>query len=98
MTEIVTVIAHARAKPGQHEQAREMLEALVAPSRAEQGCINYDLHQSMEDPELFVFHENWTTLAALESHARSEHSVRFRKKCSDVLAEGPVVSRWRRLV
>ena len=98
MTEIVTVIAHARAKPGQQKQAREMLEKLVAPSRAEHGCINYDLHQSMDDPDLFVFHENWTTLAALEAHARSEHSVRFRKKCGEVLAEGPIVSRWRSLI
>jgi quinol monooxygenase YgiN len=98
MTEIVTVIAHAKARPGRREQAREMLEALVAPSRAEEGCLNYDLHQSIEDPDLFVFHENWTTLAALEAHARSEHSVSFRQKCGEVLAEGPIVSRWKRLI
>jgi quinol monooxygenase YgiN len=98
MTEIVTVIAHARAKPGQRERAREILEELVAPSRAEEGCINYDLHQSMEHPDLFVFHENWTSVEALEAHALSEHIARFRKKSDDVLEEGPVVARWRRLV
>ena len=98
MTEIVTVLAHARAKPGQHERAREILEELVAPSRAEEGCINYDLHQSTEHPELFVFHENWTSAEALEAHGRTEHIARFRKKCGDALEEGPIVSRWRRLV
>ncbi len=98
MNEIVTVIAHARAKPGQQEQAREILEELVSPSRAEEGCINYDLHQSTEHPELFVFHENWTSAEALDAHAKSEHIARFRKKLGAVLEEPPIVSRWRRLI
>ena len=98
MNEIVTVIAHARAKPGQHERAREILEELVAPSRKEKGCINYDLHQSVDHPDLFVFHENWTSMEALAAHAKSEHIARFRKKSDDVLEEPPIVSCWKRLM
>jgi quinol monooxygenase YgiN len=98
MNEIVTVIAHARAKPGEQERAREILEELVGPSRAEEGCINYDLHQSVEHPDLFVFHENWTSLDVLEAHAKSAHIQRFRKKLSEILEEPPIVSRWRRLM
>jgi quinol monooxygenase YgiN len=94
---MVTVIAHVRAKQGQEERAREILEELVAPTRGEAGCINYDLHQSAEDPGLFVFYENWTSAAALDAHANSEHIVRFRNKCSEVLAEGPLISKWQRL-
>ena len=98
MSEIVTVIAYARARPGQEERAREILQDLIAPTRCEAGCINYDLHQSSEDPALFVFYENWTTAAALEAHSRSEHIARFRKEFSDVSAEGPIISKWKRVL
>ena len=94
---MVTVIAQARAKQGQEERAREILQELVAPTRGEAGCVDYDLHQSAEDPALFVFYENWTTAEALDAHFKSEHIARFRKKCGDVLAEGPVISKWHRL-
>jgi quinol monooxygenase YgiN len=46
MNDSLTVIAHVRAKPGQESRVRQLLEGLLAPTRAEAGCINYDLHQS----------------------------------------------------
>jgi quinol monooxygenase YgiN len=95
MNERLTVIAHARAKPGKTAQARDILLALVGPTRAEEGCINYDLHQSVEDPSLFVFFENWTTAAALEAHARSPHITHFRSICGESLVEPPVISKWK---
>ena len=55
----LTVIAKLKAKSGREEQPREMLQSLVEPTRAEKGCISYDLHRSHEDPRLFVFYESW---------------------------------------
>ncbi len=95
MTQPLTVIAHARAKPGKEAQARDILWALVAPTRLEEGCIQYDLHQSLEDPAVFVFFENWTTLAALDAHARSPHITHFRSICMESLVEPPVISKWK---
>jgi quinol monooxygenase YgiN len=43
MTAKVTVIAYHRAKPGKEGALREALLAVCAPTRAEKGCINYDL-------------------------------------------------------
>ncbi len=97
MSETVTVIAHARAKPGKESEAREILLALLAPTRSESGCINYDLHQSVDDPSFFVFYENWINAEALDAHSRSEHIMRFRKMGSDVLVGPPVISKWKPL-
>jgi len=94
MSEMLTIIAHARAKPGKEAQAREILVALVAPTRLEAGCIDYDFHQSVDDPSLFVFFENWATPAALDAHARSPHITHFRSVCGECLVEPPVLSRW----
>ncbi len=95
MNEVLTVIAHARAKSGKEEQAREILLALVAPTRLEHGCIDYVLHQSVENPSLFVFYENWATAADLDAHSRSSHIVHFRDICGESLLEPPIISKWR---
>ena len=95
MHESLTVIAHIRAKPGQESRVRQVLQGLVSATRAEAGCINYDLHQSQTDPALFVFYENWTSEAHLDAHSKSPHIQSFRKVAGEILA-GPVeITKWR---
>ena len=94
MHESLTVIAHIRAKPGQESRVRQVLQGLVSPTRAEVGCINYDLHQSQADPTLFVFYENWASEAHLDAHSKSPHIQSFRKVAGEILA-GPVeITKW----
>jgi len=88
MSEIVTVIARVRAKAGMEQRVREELEKLLAPTRAEAGCINYDLHVSSENPREFLFHENWQTFAHLEAHRQTPHLKRMREVMPP-LTEGP---------
>jgi quinol monooxygenase YgiN len=95
--ESLTVIAHIRAKPGQESRVRQVLQGLVSATRAEAGCINYDLHQSQTDPALFVFYENWTSEAHLDAHSKSPHIQSFRKVAGEILA-GPVEITKRQVV
>jgi quinol monooxygenase YgiN len=94
MNDSLTVIAHIRAKPGQESRVRKILEGLRAPTRAEAGCINYDLHQSQNDPALFVFYENWESETHLDAHARSAHIQSFRKLTDETLAEPVQITKW----
>ena len=94
MTAPLTIIAQFRAKPGQETRAREVLQALLAPTRAEAGCINYDLHQSLNDPAAFVFYENWESAAHLEAHARSAHIRVLHAVEPEVFTAPPEISRW----
>ena len=66
----VPVVSHARstANPGRAQRVKEELLKLLAPTRAESGCINFDMHQGTTDPAQFLFHENWTSEAALKAH------------------------------
>ncbi|MEI7534331.1 MAG: antibiotic biosynthesis monooxygenase, partial [Verrucomicrobiae bacterium] len=41
---IVTVVATFQARPGKETELKNALIGLVAPTRKEAGCINYDLH------------------------------------------------------
>jgi quinol monooxygenase YgiN len=69
----VTVIARARAKAGMEKLLREALQRVLAPTRAEAGCLNYDLHESATDPRDFVFYENWISQGDLDAHLKSPH-------------------------
>lgn len=87
----VTVIATMRAKPGQEQALQRELQSLVPITRKEHGCLNYDLHRSVEDPATFVFHENWTTRAALDAHLANDHLTAFLGKAESLLAAPPEI-------
>jgi quinol monooxygenase YgiN len=72
----VTVVATFEARPGKEIELRNALVGLVAPTRQEAGCLNYDLHVAPENPAKFLFHENWTTKAALDTHLQTPTSRR----------------------
>ena len=57
----LTIIAKLKAKPGKEQEVYDACHALLAPTHAEEGCINYDMHRSVEDPAIIIFYENWTT-------------------------------------
>lgn len=93
----LTVLARVHAKEDAVEKVKQECLALVAPSRAEQGCINYDLHQSNEDPTLFVFYENWASREALDRHLLTAHSLAFDERTDGMLAEEPEITFWEML-
>ena len=84
----VTVVATFQAKPGKENELRAALTGLVAPTRKEAGCLNYDLHVSPEDPAKFLFHENWASRAQLEAHFQSPHIQALLPRV-DALCAGP---------
>jgi quinol monooxygenase YgiN len=57
----LTVVAKIKAKFGSEAVLRQELLQLVLPTIAENGCLNYDLHCSIEDSTLFLFYENWAS-------------------------------------
>ena len=60
--------------------------ALQGPTRSEEGCINYDLHQSKEDLSRFMFYENWKSQEDLDKHLQMPYLTAFREKAGDLLA------------
>ncbi len=75
----LTLIARILAKGEKRELVKTELLKLIAPTRVEEGCINYDLHQDNENPNLFVFHENWESKELLEKHLASSHIAEYVK-------------------
>lgn len=90
----LTVLARVHARADALEKVKQECLALVAPSRAEEGCINYDLHQSAEDPAVFVFYENWVSREALDRHLEMPHSLAFDERTEGMLAAETEITFW----
>ena len=74
---MLTVIATIRSKKGAEEKVRQQLVGLVAPTRTENGCVDYILYQDQSDPSTLMFYENWESKTDLDAHMKSPHF----KKC-----------------
>ncbi len=96
--ELLTVIAHMKAAPGKEEELRSELEALIEPTSKEDGFVNYDLHQGVEDSSSFYLYENWESAEQLDAHLAAPHLVRFADIMGDLLDEnGLTINRLRRI-
>ena len=93
----VTVLATIKAKPGLEETVKNEIQALIVPTRAEPGCLNYDLHQSCDDKALFMLYENWVSKEDLDQHLAMPYLQAFLGKAPDLVAEPVQIALWEML-
>ncbi|MGH7250344.1 MAG: putative quinol monooxygenase [Nitrospiraceae bacterium] len=93
----VTVVVRMKAKTGMEVRVRQELLNLLKPTRAERGCINFDMHQAPNDPSLFLFHENWVSEEDLKRHFETPHIKRWIEEAKALLAEPMELMRWRKV-
>jgi quinol monooxygenase YgiN len=84
---LLTIVARIKAKPGMEERTRQDLLGVLAPTRAESGCITFDLLIDPKDPTVFVLYENWKDQAALDAHFQQPYVKQVLKAYEETLAE-----------
>ena len=97
ITKSLTVVATFQARPGKEAELKKALTGLLAPTRQEAGCLNYDLHQSAEDPAKFLFHENWTSKAHLDAHLQTPHVQAQLPRVDELCVTFPEIKIWDRI-
>jgi len=73
----LTIVADIRAVPEKASLVREELRKLIAPTLAEAGCLQYDLHQDNADPAHFLFFENWESRELWQAHMAAPHLAAY---------------------
>ncbi len=96
-SESLHVVARAIARSGEESHVREQFEALVEPTRAEPGCLSYELFVHEENPAEFLFVQEYVDEAAFEAHLASKHITLMLEVVLPLLAEPPDIRRYRRL-
>ena len=83
----LTIVANILANPDKIELVKKELLKLVDITRAEKGCINYDLHQDNENPAHFTFYENWETRDLWQTHMGNTHLADYMAATDGAVAE-----------
>lgn len=73
----LTIVANIIAKQDKIELVKAELLKLIDITRAEEGCINYDLHQDNENPAHFLFFENWESRERWQTHMGNTHLAEY---------------------
>ena len=94
---LLIVVAEMIAQGGKEDELRQKLTGFVAPTRAENGCVQYDLHEEDEHPGHFLFFERWTSLEALEAHLAAPHIASVLPVLPTILAQPARISKFRQI-
>ena len=85
----LTITGNILANPDQIDLVKAELEKLIPITRAEAGCLQYDLHQDNENPAYFMFYENWESRELWQTHMNAPHMAAYM-----TATEGAVEKFW----
>lgn len=66
------------AKDENIDKLKELLVDMIEPSRDEDGCLFYHIHQMVDKPSTFVVLESWRDDKALDGHKNSSHYAYYK--------------------
>lgn len=84
---MVIVMGTVRVDPDAIERLRPAMEAMMAASRAEDGCLTYAYALDLLEPGLVRVSELWTDRAALEAHFKTAHMAVWRAALAGQIRE-----------
>jgi quinol monooxygenase YgiN len=84
---MIVLVVNYRVKPGTEELAKQFIRKMQQNTRKEPGCRLYVGHQSLEDPCLFCFYEQYDDQAALDAHRAAPYFAEYVTSGLAMLAE-----------
>ena len=87
-----TIIAQIFIKAENVDAFLEASKGLIEKSRAEEGCITYNLYQDPNDRTKFLFFEEWKNQAAIDYHFETEHFKDFGKMLEEFASADAVIT------
>jgi quinol monooxygenase YgiN len=76
---MIYVVATTQVKPDLRDAFIKGAKECIAATRKEKGCLSYEHHTSIHDPNLFVVVERWETREDLNAHGRAPHLKVWRE-------------------
>lgn len=87
---MICVIADIRIRAEYREVFFAAARDMLAATRAEDGCIRYDLMQNIEDPDRMTFVEEWESREHLSAHFETAHMAAWRTASAPFLVHRQV--------
>lgn len=76
----IIVVANLKVKSEFRDEVhKELITLHTQTHKNDKGCIQYDLHENLENADSFTFIETWENAELLGAHMQTEHFVSFMK-------------------
>jgi len=85
------VLARATAKPGKEAELESALRECAGPTRAQPGCVQFQLFRAANDPATLVGYERWASELYHQQHLKGAHVQRLMERMADILAAPPEI-------
>src|SRR5215831_17341942 len=76
---MIYVVATTQVKPESRDAFIRGAKECIEATRKEKGCMAYESHTSINDPNLFVVVERWESREDLNAHGRAPHMKVWRE-------------------
>jgi len=88
---VIVLNAYGMLKPGTEDVMLEASRKNKAVAITESGCERFDFFFSPDNPLAFVFVEEWTTLADLQSHFAQPNFANFMAALESCISAPPEI-------
>lgn len=93
----LTNVAYLRAMNGASEDLGRRLLELVEPTRAESGCLRYDIYRSVADSNGWMVVEDWMNQAAFDFHMQTPYVQSFMRDLPSLAAQDADLRAYRQM-
>ncbi len=85
---MIIITAAWKAKPGKEvELSRQLKEMVSQVKKNEPKCLQYTLHQGLDDKSRFYFYERYTDASAVDLHKNTPHFKKLMDQTKDLIEE-----------
>ncbi|WP_175525735.1 putative quinol monooxygenase [Bosea sp. OK403] len=91
MSDPIIVIARAQVLADARATFTAAARDCIIATRREQGCLSYDMHESLTEPGRFMTVEHWETRADVDRHMAAPHLIAFLNVAGACVSAPPVI-------
>lgn len=70
---MIKVLSRYTVKTDKIREFQAVAARLISVCKKEKGCLDFELYQDVQNPETFIFIEEWHDGEALAAHMQSKH-------------------------
>ncbi|AVH56786.1 MULTISPECIES: putative quinol monooxygenase [Streptomyces] len=89
--ESVVVISTLRLREDRADEARKVIESLVARTHEDAGCLTFAAHEDAADPLTMVLVERWASQQAVDEHSQAPYLAEAMGRVGELLAAEPEI-------
>ncbi len=82
-----TLVVRLTVKDGSAAKLEEAFATAAKATRAEKGCLTYDLNRDTDNETRYVVYERWKSVADLDAHLKTDH-IKALLKALPALIDG----------